>query len=127
LETATTNPFKKSDRVPYREWEESLLLFLLSQLAHPDVAAWRKLATDEESTRSAAFMAYQLANFAYCRRLPAESALRSVYRELTGTEMVLSAFGEWLDLNWICPSRLTASLDSGLRMGVGKESGLIAG
>ncbi|MDB5822927.1 MAG: hypothetical protein JWR21_1631 [Herminiimonas sp.] len=124
---ATANPFKKSDKAPYREWEESLLLFLLTQLSNPDVEEWRKVAIDKESRRSAAFMAYQLSNFALCRRLPAESALRSVYKELTGIDMVLSDYRGWLDQNWISPSRLTASLDSGLRLGLCKESGLIAG
>lgn len=124
---AAVNPFKKTGKLPYREWEESLLLFLLGQLSNPDVDAWRAMAADKESTRSAAFMAYQLANVAFCRRHPAESVLRGVYRELTGAEMRLSDFQGWLDENWISPSRLVCALDNALRQGLGKEGRLVAG
>lgn len=124
---AGVNPFKKTGKLPYRDWEENLLLFLLGQLSNPDVEAWREMAADQESTRSAAFMAYQLANVALCRRLPAESVLRGVYRELTGAEMRLSDFQEWLDGNWIDPSRLVGALDNALRQGLSKESRLVAG
>ena len=123
---AAANPFKKIENVPYREWEESLLLFLLDQLSNPNVKDWREMAADKESTRRAAFMAYQLANVARCRRLPAESVLRGVYRELTGAEMRLSDFQEWLNENWISPSRFVGALDSALRQGLGKESRLVA-
>lgn len=123
---AAANPFKKSEKIPYREWEENLLLFLLDQLSNPNVDAWRERATDKESTRVAAFMAYQLANVALCRRHPAESVLRSVYRELTGVEMRLGDFQEWLNENWISPSRLVGALDTALRQGLGKESRLVA-
>jgi hypothetical protein len=41
--------------------------------------------------------------------------------------MVLNEYGQWLDRNWMSPSRLTAALDSAMRLGLGNKSGLIAG
>ncbi|MFC3110899.1 hypothetical protein ACFOFO_23585 [Undibacterium arcticum] len=116
------NPFKKDDFPTFREWEQELAFFLLDQLRAPSTDGWQALAVDNESKRNAAFMAYQLSNFALVKGMPAEATLRPVFEFLLRRPLSLPEFAEWLSQKWVDQSRLSETLNTCLKDGVSRET-----
>jgi hypothetical protein len=116
------NPFLKRLYVNLRDWEEELVFFCVEQLTRPDSNAWQALVVDEESRHVAGFVAHQLANFAFVRRLDGESELRATAAALRGKPVSWEDFSGWLDEKWLDQSRFFATLETALKAGARRET-----
>jgi len=108
------NPFEKSRFACHRDWEESLITFLVREARAPDITNWLQFAAAEPSVRvSAAFTALLLSDLLEVRPAFRETAdaTYQFYNALKVTDNETEAFEHWLRSGWLNVARIADLLE----------------
>lgn len=110
------NPFVKEAFSSYREWEEALLQFLVSESKNPNVENWKLFAINNETKKTACFTALFLSNIMPQQTADGEAdALYRVYEELKILSSEPKEFEAWYKTGWLNVSRITHMLKVALK------------
>jgi hypothetical protein len=110
------NPFCKESFPTYRDWEDALLCFFVTEAINPKFSDWEALAQSAEP-KNVAYSALILSCVVQSKPKVAKSyaVLRDICKKLGGkTDHDLVEFNEWIHTNWVNVPRMANRLKAKL-------------
>ena len=109
------NPFIKENYECYRDWEDALMAFFLSEAKNPSYLNWVKFSNDCNEDDHVVYSALFLSNLLETNSDYKEqsSKLYAIYKAI-GTEQCGQDFNGWLKSGWLDLVRVASSLKSKL-------------
>jgi len=114
------NPFCKESFPTYRDWEDTLLDFFVTEANNPKLSDWEKMAQSSDP-KTVAYSALLLSCLVQSKPKVAHSsaALLDVCQKLGGkTDHDLVDYNAWLKTNWVNVARIANRLKSELAQAV---------
>jgi len=110
------NPFRKEDFQNYRDWEDTLLSFLVNEANHPRSNNWEEMARSADQ-KNVAYSALLLSCLVQSKPKVARSSpvLVDVCQKLGGElDHDLVDYNAWLQTNWVNVARIAGRLKTEL-------------
>lgn len=113
--TMHDNPFVKGNFKCYRDWEDALLTFFLSEAKSPNFLNWVKFSNDCNEVDHVVYSALFLSNLLETNNdyKDQSSKLYDIYNTIK-SEQDGQNFNEWLKSGWVDLARVASSLKSKL-------------
>lgn len=95
------SPFEKESFAKYRDWEESLVQFMVEQAKSPNLLSWQQLITSDKTLENACCCAMVLANsveYGYCEQSRKLFQIAAQLKDITTDEFQTWLRSGWLDL-----------------------------
>ncbi len=109
-----SNPFEKSHFKCHRDWEASLVKFLVKEAKNPNLRNWFELSAAAPDVKSAvAFSALLLSDLLETRSEFHKTSytVYQFYEALKNTEDETEAFEQWLRSGWLNVARVADMLN----------------
>jgi len=112
MDSRLDNPFCKESFLTYRDWEDALLCFFVTEANNPRFSDWEKM-TRSADPKNVAYSALLLSCLVQSRPKVSKSSsvLVDVCRDLGGkTDQNLVDYNAWLQTNWLNVCRIANRL-----------------